>query len=72
MMSKIDIDNLHTESLNIPSLHAKYFELYNNHCLLRKKRNNRERTSVMNVMSTSLVKQIQKFMSKIRFPKDPR
>ena len=27
--SKIDPDNLHTESLNIPSLHAKYFELYN-------------------------------------------
>lgn len=35
--SKIDIDNLHTESLNIPSLHAKYFELYNNILLLRKK-----------------------------------
>ena len=27
--SKIDIDNLHTESLNIPVLHAKYFDLYN-------------------------------------------
>ena len=26
--SKIDIDNLHTESLKIPSLHAKYFEMY--------------------------------------------
>ena len=26
--SKIDTDNLHTESLNIPVLHAKYFELY--------------------------------------------
>jgi hypothetical protein len=35
--SKIDIDNLHTESLNIPSLHAKYFELYNNILLLKKK-----------------------------------
>jgi uncharacterized protein YozE (UPF0346 family) len=35
--SKIDIDNLHTESLNIPSLHAKYFDLYNNIILLRKK-----------------------------------
>jgi len=34
--SKIDIDNLHTESLNIPSLHAKYFDLYNNIILLRK------------------------------------
>ena len=35
--SKIDPDNLHTESLNIPSLHAKYFEVYNNIFLLRKK-----------------------------------
>ena len=35
--SKIDIDNLHTESLNIPSLHAKYYDLYNNIVLLKKK-----------------------------------
>jgi hypothetical protein len=35
--SHIDPDNLHTESLNIPSLHAKYFELYNTLFLLRKK-----------------------------------
>jgi len=35
--AKIDIDNLHTESLKIPSLHAKYFELYNTLFLLRKK-----------------------------------
>lgn len=35
--SKIDIDNLHTESLNIPILHSKYYELYNNILLLRKK-----------------------------------
>tara|TARA_R100001480_G_scaffold149427_1_gene149328 strand:- start:1041 stop:1475 length:435 start_codon:yes stop_codon:yes gene_type:complete len=35
--SKIDPDNLHTESLNIPVLHAKYYDLYNNLVLLRKK-----------------------------------
>lgn len=35
--SNIDVDNLHTESLNIPSLHAKYFEMYNNIVLLKKK-----------------------------------
>lgn len=35
--SKIDIDNLHIESLNIPILHAKYFDLYNTIFLLRKK-----------------------------------
>ena len=35
--SKIDPDNLHTESLNIPVLHAKYYDVYNNLMLLRKK-----------------------------------
>ena len=35
--SKIDPDNLHTESLNIPVLHSKYFDLYNNIVLLKKK-----------------------------------
>ena len=35
--AKIDSDNLHTESLNIPVLHAKYFDLYNTIVLLRKK-----------------------------------
>ena len=35
--SNIDRDNLHEESLKIPSLHAKYFELYNTIFLLRKK-----------------------------------
>ncbi len=33
--SKIDIDNLHTESINIPVLHAKYYDIYNNLMLLR-------------------------------------
>ena len=41
--SKIDIDNLHTESLKIPSLHAKYFEMYNNIVLLRKKAEQQKR-----------------------------
>jgi len=31
------MDNLHTESTNIPSLHAKYFEMYNTIFLMRKK-----------------------------------
>jgi hypothetical protein len=35
--AQIDPDNLHMESLNIPVLHAKYFEIYNNTFLLRKK-----------------------------------
>lgn len=35
--AKMDIDNLHQESLNIPILHAKYFEIYNTLNLLKKK-----------------------------------
>ena len=35
--SKMDIDNLHNESLNIPILHSKYFELYNTINLLRRR-----------------------------------
>ena len=35
--TKIDRDNLHEESLNTPTLHAKYFEVYNNVFLLRAK-----------------------------------
>jgi hypothetical protein len=35
--SKIDMDNLHTESTNIPVLHAKYYDLYNTISLLKKK-----------------------------------
>jgi hypothetical protein len=34
--SKIDPDNLHEESLKIPSLHAKYFKIYNNIVILKK------------------------------------
>ena len=35
--SKMDPNNLHTESLNIPILHAKYYNLYNTIFLLKKK-----------------------------------
>jgi hypothetical protein len=41
--AKIDQDNLHIESLNIPILHAKYFEIYNNILLLRKKADQQKR-----------------------------
>ncbi len=41
--SKIDMDNLHTESTNIPVLHAKYFDLYNTIFLLRKKAEQQKR-----------------------------
>ena len=35
--SQIDADNLNTESLKVPALHAKYHEMFNNFLLLRKK-----------------------------------
>ena len=35
--SQIDPDNLHIESLKVPSLHAKYHDMFNNFLLLRKK-----------------------------------
>ena len=41
--SKIDPDNLHNESLNIPILHSKYFEMYNNIILLKKKAEQQKR-----------------------------
>ena len=42
---KIDPDNLHTESLNIARLHAKYFDIYNNIILL-KKRSEQQRKNI--------------------------
>jgi antirestriction protein len=35
--SIIDPDNLHLESLKIPQLHSKYYEIFNNILLLKKK-----------------------------------
>ena len=35
--SEINIDDLHNESLKIASLHSKYYEVYNNTSLLRKR-----------------------------------
>jgi len=35
--SKIDPDNLHDESLKIPTLHSKYYTLYNTITLLRER-----------------------------------
>lgn len=35
--SKINIDDLHNESIKVPILHSKYYEIYNTFSLLRKK-----------------------------------
>lgn len=39
--SKIDSDNLHTESIKIPALHSKYYKIYNNIILLKKLEENK-------------------------------
>lgn len=39
--SKIDEDNLHTESTKIPSLHAKYYKIFNNILVLKKSQENK-------------------------------
>lgn len=39
--SQIDPDDLHLESLKIPTLHSKYFKIYNNLSLLKKKEENK-------------------------------
>ena len=39
--SKLDVDNLHTESTKIPSLHAKYYKIYNKILLLKKMEENK-------------------------------
>ena len=39
--SKIDPDNLHTESTNIPALHAKYYRILNPIILLKKSEENK-------------------------------
>jgi len=39
--SRIDNDELHLESTKIPSLHAKYFKIYNNILILKKSQENK-------------------------------
>lgn len=39
--SKLDPDNLHDESIKIPSLHSKYYKIYNNIVLLKKMEENK-------------------------------
>ena len=67
--AKIDMDNLHTESTNIPTLHAKYFELYNTIFLMRKKAEQQKKILGMKDMNIILEKQIQMFIFKILFLK---
>ena len=67
--SKIDMDNLHQESSNICSLHAKYYDIYNNLRATRSKADQKEKIYDTIDMSTSREKQITKFIKKIHFLK---
>lgn len=60
--SKIDVDNLHTESLNVSILHSKYFEIYNTILLLRKKAEQQKEILDTKDMNIILENPIQKFM----------
>ena len=66
---KIDIDNMHEESIKVPQLHSKYHEILNNLILLRTKSRRYKRVFVMKDMNTILVRQIQKCMKKNHFKK---
>ena len=68
--SKIDMDNLHTESTNIPTLHAKYFEIYNTIFLMRKKAEQQKKniqTRKIRILFSE--RQIQIFTCRIPFLK---
>ena len=60
--SQLDKDNLHDESLNIPVLHAKYHELFNNTLLLRRRQSSKEKTFDMKDMNTFLERQTLRSM----------
>ena len=45
--SILDPDNLHSESLRIPQLHAKYHELYNTVLLMKKKEEQNYKTKYL-------------------------
>lgn len=70
--SKIDIDDLHNESLKVPYLHAKYYEIYNNISLLRKrselqyKQKKLERYNYYNGKASPEVYQEEPFPYKVR------
>ena len=64
---KIDIDNMHEESIKVPQLHSKYHEILNNLILLRTKAQKIQRVFVMKDMNTILERQIQKYMKESLF-----
>ena len=70
--SKLDMDNLHTESTGIPTLHAKYFNLYNTVFLLRKKAEQQRKNIRHQRYEYYSEKQTLMSMLRIRFQKKIR
>lgn len=60
--SKIDADNLHAESIKIPSLHAKYYKIFNNILVLKKAQENKYKILKKKNGNITLENQIQKFI----------
>ena len=70
--AEIDRDNLHDESLNIPSLHAKYFELYNTVFLLRKKAEQQRKNIRHERFEYLVARPIPMFIYKTHFQRNTR
>ena len=60
--AKIDPDNLHTESLNIPALHSKYLRFIIPYFFSERKRSNRKEIYVTKDTNIILGNLIQKYM----------
>ena len=62
--SQIDKFNIHDESAKIPSLHAKYYDIYNSIRLLKEKAVAQESKVDWTDTITILAKHLQKFTKK--------
>ena len=67
--SQIDPDNLHQESLKIPVLHAKYYDIFNNIILLKAKAEQQTKNIRHNRYEYFSGKRIQMYIKKIPFLK---
>ena len=65
--SHIDPDELHTASLVVPTLHAKYYQLFNDLRLLRSKQRRHIKKYIKKDTYTILERLNQRYMRKIPF-----
>ena len=70
--SKIDADNLHAESIKIPSLHAKYHKIFNNILVLKKAQENKYKIlKIMKNVLLVIIEEIVRIILKIKNPIKP-